>query len=75
MSERRALGHLRGGPHRREAYECRLSSGEYYLVAVDPSQQGEWLEPVYLSAHQAGATRFSLTEGDVKTQDFRLPSR
>ena len=49
-----------------------LPAGNYYLVAVDPAEQGEWFEPAYLGAHRVGATRVSLAEGDVKTQDFKL---
>ena len=49
-----------------------LPAGEYYVVTVDPSEQGEWFEPAYLDQHRAGAVRVSLGEGDVKTQDFRV---
>ena len=63
-------------PDQNGRYQMRgLPAGDYFLVAVDPSEQGEWFEPAYLSAHVNGATRFSLAEGDVKTQDFRLPPR
>jgi len=49
-----------------------LPAGEYYVVTVDPSEQGEWFEPAYLDQHRAGAVRVTLGEGDVKTQDFRV---
>jgi hypothetical protein len=49
-----------------------LPAGEYYVVTVDPSEQGEWFEPAYLDQHRGGASRVSLGEGDVKTQDFRV---
>ena len=49
-----------------------LPAGEYYVVTVDPSEQGEWFEPAYLDQHRAGAARVSLGEGDVKTHDFRV---
>jgi hypothetical protein len=49
-----------------------LPSGEYYLVTVDPSEQGEWFEPSYLDQHRAGALRVTLSDGDVKTQDFHI---
>lgn len=42
------------------------------MVAVDPSEPGEWFEPAYLDQPRAGAARVSLGEGDVKTQDFRV---
>jgi len=49
-----------------------LPPGEYYLATVDPAEQGEWFEPTYLDEHRAAASRLTLGEGDVKTQDFRL---
>jgi hypothetical protein len=63
-------------PDQNGKYQLRgLPPGDYYLVAVDPTEQGEWFEPAYLTAHRAGATRFSLAEGDVKTQDFKIDVR
>jgi hypothetical protein len=63
-------------PDQNGKYQIRgLPPGEYYLVAVDPAEQGEWFEPSYLSAHRTGASRFALVEGDVKTQDFKVASR
>jgi hypothetical protein len=49
-----------------------LPAGEYYLVTVDPSEPGEWFEPAYLDQHRAAATRITLSEGDVKTQNFSV---
>jgi hypothetical protein len=49
-----------------------LPAGEYFLVPVDPSEQGEWFEPAYLDQHRAGASRVTLSDGDVKTQDFHI---
>jgi hypothetical protein len=51
-----------------------LPPGEYYIVPVDPAEQGEWFEPSYLDEHRAGAQRLTLSEGDAKTQDFKLKS-
>jgi hypothetical protein len=48
-----------------------LPPGEYYVVTVDPAEQGEWFEPTYLDAHRAGASRVSISEGDTKTVDLR----
>ena len=60
-------------PDQTGKYRIRgLPPGEYYLVAVDPTEQGEWFEPTYLEDHRAGASRVTLGESDVKTQDFRL---
>jgi hypothetical protein len=49
-----------------------LPPGDYYVVTVDPSEQGEWFDPTYLDQHRAGAARVTLGEGDIKTQDFRV---
>ena len=49
-----------------------LPPGDYYLATVDPAEQGEWFEAAYLDEHRIGATRMTLSEGDVKTHDFRV---
>jgi hypothetical protein len=49
-----------------------LPPGEYYVVTVDPAEQGEWFEPAYLEAHRGGASRVTLSDGDLKTQDLRV---
>jgi hypothetical protein len=49
-----------------------LPAGEYYLVPVDPSEQGEWFDPAYLDAHRAGASKVTLADGETKTQNFRI---
>ncbi len=49
-----------------------LPAGEYYVVTVDPSEQGEWFDPTYLDQHRAAASRVTLGDGDIKTQDFRV---
>ena len=60
-------------PDQTGMYKIRgLPAGEYYLVTVDPAEQGEWFEPAYLDQHRAGAARLRLADGDVKTQDFRV---
>lgn len=60
-------------PDQNGKYQMRgLPAGEYFVVAVDPTEQGEWYEPAFLDQHRAGAARLVLGDGDVKTQDFRL---
>ena len=60
-------------PDQTGQYRIRgLPPGEYYLATVDPSQQGEWFEPAYLDEHRADAARIVLSEGDVKTKDFKV---
>ncbi len=51
-----------------------LPAGEYYVVPVDPSEQGEWFDPAYLDAHRSGASKVTLGDGETKTQDFKIRS-
>jgi hypothetical protein len=63
-------------PDQTGQYRLRgLPPGEYFVVAVDPAEQGEWFEPAYLDEHRAGATRLTLSDGDVKTQDLKVAIR
>ena len=52
-----------------------LPPAEYYVVTVDPAEQGEWFEPTFLDQHRPAATRLTLGDGDVKTQDFKVSTR
>jgi hypothetical protein len=52
-----------------------LPPAEYYVVTVDPTEQGEWFEPAFLDQHRAAASRLTIAEGDVKTQDFKVTMR
>jgi len=49
-----------------------LPPGEYFTTTVDPGEQGEWFEPAYLDQHRQSAARVTLSDGDVKTQNFRV---
>jgi hypothetical protein len=63
-------------PDQNGKYQIRgLPPGEYYMAMVDPAVQGEWFEPAFLEQHRPGATRISIGEGDVKTQDFTVSTR
>ena len=42
-----------------------LPPGDYYIVTVDPSEQGEWFEPAYLDQHRGGALSVTLGDGYV----------
>ena len=60
-------------PDQNGKYQIKgLPPGEYYLAIVDPAVQGEWFEPAFLEQHRPGATRISLGDGDVNTQDFKV---
>jgi hypothetical protein len=63
-------------PDQNGKYQLRgLPPGSYYLVTVDPTEQGEWFEPAYLAARRSAATRVQLGDNEVKTQDFMLTHR
>jgi hypothetical protein len=52
-----------------------LPPGEYFLAAVDPSEPNEWFDPVFLDQHRPDASRLTLGEGDIKTNDLRVVVR
>jgi hypothetical protein len=57
------------------AYRIRgLPPGDYYVIAVDDVQQGEWFDPAYLDGVKDKATHVTLNEGATKTLDLRGPS-
>jgi len=63
-------------PDQNGKYQLRgLPPGQYFIAAIDPEVPGEWFEPAFLDEQRRGASRFSLVEGDVKTQDLRVIQR
>jgi carboxypeptidase family protein len=51
-----------------------LPAGDYYIVAVDPSEQGEWFDPAYLEEHRAAASKVTVGEGETKSQNLKVKS-
>jgi protocatechuate 3,4-dioxygenase beta subunit len=49
-----------------------LPAGSYYAIALDYIEQGDWNDPDVLDRLKTQATRFSLSEGDLKTLDLKL---
>lgn len=49
-----------------------LPPGNYAIAAVTDVEPGEWFNPDFLQELQAASMRFSLAEGDKKTQNLRL---
>ena len=63
-------------PDQNGKYQLRgLPPGEYYMATVDPAVQGEWFEAAFLDQQRPGAIRITLSDGDVKTQDFKVSQR
>lgn len=49
-----------------------LPPGEYYIVAVDHVEPGQWTDPDFLGSVRSKATSLSLREGDTKNVELRL---
>jgi hypothetical protein len=49
-----------------------LPAGEYYAVAVDRVDPGQWTDPEFLESMRLRATAFTLMDGETKTLDLKL---
>jgi protocatechuate 3,4-dioxygenase beta subunit len=49
-----------------------LQPGNYYVVAVEHLQTGEWMDPAFMDSVRSQATRVSLNEGDTQVLDLKL---
>jgi hypothetical protein len=47
--------------------------GDYFVVAVEDVEQGEWFDPTFLEQIRDSAQKVTLGEGDQKTQDLKAP--
>ena len=57
------------------AYRIRgLPAGDYYVLATEDVEQGEWFDPAYLDSVKDKATHVKLDDGETKTLDLRGPS-
>lgn len=60
-------------PDQNGAFQMRgLPAGDYLLVAVDPTEAGEWFDPAYLEERRASGIRILLGDGDIKTQNVKI---
>jgi protocatechuate 3,4-dioxygenase beta subunit len=60
-------------PDQNGKYQLRgLPAGNYYVAAIDPVEQGEWFDAAFLEQQRAGASRLTLGEGEVKSQDVKV---
>ena len=63
-------------PDQTGKYQIRsLPPGTYYIVTVDPAEQGEWFEPAFLDQQRVTASRVILGDGDIKVHDFKISTR
>jgi protocatechuate 3,4-dioxygenase beta subunit len=49
-----------------------LRPGNYYVVAVEHVQTGEWMDPTFMESIRSRATRVTLNEGDTLVTDLKL---
>jgi hypothetical protein len=49
-----------------------LPPGDYYAIALDYVDSGEWTEPEFLERVRSNANEVSLNEGETKSLDLRL---
>jgi hypothetical protein len=48
-----------------------LPAGDYFVVAPDEVEQGEWFDPEFLDQAKEKAVRVTLGEGEQRTQDLK----
>ena len=53
---------------------AQFPPGDYFVVAVDEVEQGEWFDPAFLVLVKDRATKVSVAEGEQRTQDLKAPS-
>ena len=51
-----------------------LPAGDYFVVAVDDVEQGEWFDPAFLEQVRDAAVKLTIGDGEQRTQDLKAPS-
>ena len=60
-------------PDQNARYQIRgLPPGDYWLVAVDVVQDGEWYDPRFLQRVRSGAARVTIREGDITSLNLTI---
>ena len=54
------------------AYAVALRAGEYFVAAIDQGGPSDWMEPRFLEAASAGATRITVLPSETKTVDLSI---
>jgi hypothetical protein len=57
-------------PNPESKYRIQVPPGDYYAIALDFVEAGEWSEPDFLERHRERAIAFSIQEGEKKTLDL-----
>jgi len=61
-----------GRPDVSLAYHARVPEGDYFVVALEDLELGEWSDPEFLSRMRERATRVSVADGERKNLDVVL---
>ena len=60
-------------PDQNARYQIRgLPAGDYWLVAVDLAQQGEWYDPRFLDRIRTEAERITIREGEITSLNLTI---
>jgi hypothetical protein len=59
-------------PGSNDRFRVRVPPGNYFAVAVDDVERGQWQDPEYLGRLIEKAVSFSLADGEKKTFDLKL---
>ncbi len=51
-----------------------LPAGDYFVVAVDDVEQGEWFDPAFLEQVRDAAVKLTIGDGEQRTQDLKAPT-
>src|SRR5262249_19941833 len=61
-----------GRPALNNLYRVRVPAGDYFTVALDDVEQGEWNDPDFLARVRGRATRVTIADGERKALDLKL---
>jgi len=61
-----------GRPNLNNVYTTQVPAGEYFAIALNDVEQGEWNDPDFLAQLRDRATRVSVADGERTTVDLKL---
>ena len=61
-----------GRPNLNNVYTTQVPAGEYFAIALNEVEQGEWNDPDFLAQLRDRATRVSVADGERTTVDLKL---
>ena len=51
-----------------------VPAGDYFVVAVDDVEPGEWFDPAYLEQVRESAVKVAIGDGEQRAEDLKAPS-